>query len=39
VSEVLEHAVLDVRDKQGAAFEAALAETLPLISASPVAEA
>lgn len=32
---IIEHAVLDVRPGQGPAFEAALAEALPLISATP----
>ena len=31
---ILEHALLDVKPGQGAAFEAALAEALPLIAAS-----
>ena len=31
---IVEHAILDVRDGQSAAFEAALAEALPLIAAS-----
>ena len=32
---ILEHAVLDVKMGQGAAFEAALNEALPLIAATP----
>jgi heme-degrading monooxygenase HmoA len=32
---ILEHAVLSVRPGQEAAFEAAMAQALPLISASP----
>jgi heme-degrading monooxygenase HmoA len=32
---ILEHALLDVKPGQGAAFEAALAKALPLISATP----
>ena len=31
---ILEHALLDVKEGQGAAFEAALGEALPLIAAS-----
>ena len=34
MSEFLEHAVLDVRDGESAAFEAALRDALPLIAAS-----